>query len=64
MTPELAALYVALIGASSALITLGIRTCLKSNCTNVELCFGCVKYQRADEDDPAQLEITPVSTKI
>jgi hypothetical protein len=64
MTPELAALYVAMIGAGSALITLGIRSCLKSNCTDVNICYGCIKYKRNDEEDPSQLEIQPVSSKI
>lgn len=62
MTPEMAALYVALIGAGSALITLAIRSCLKSNCTDVNICWGAIKYKRNDEEDPSQLEIQPVST--
>lgn len=64
MTPELAAFYIALIGAGSGLITLAIRTCLRSNCTSVDLCWGAIKYQRNDEEDPSQLEIQPVSSKI
>lgn len=64
MTPEMIGLSLALIGAASALITLGIRTCLKSNCTDVNICWGCVKYQRNDEENPEQLEIQPVSGKI
>jgi len=61
LTPESAALYVAMIGAATGLITLSIRTCLKSNCTSVDLCWGCIKYKRNDEDDPSQLEIQPVA---
>ncbi len=57
-------LSLALIGAVSGLITLGIRTCLKSNCTNVDICFGCVKYARETEENPEQLEIQPISGKI
>lgn len=61
MTPEEAALYIAILGAVSALITLSIRTCLKSNCTSVDLCWGMIKYKRNDEEDPSQLEIQPVA---
>jgi hypothetical protein len=64
MTPEMIGLSLAAIGAATGLITLGIRACLKSNCTDVNICFGCIKYARADEEDPSQLEIQPVSGKI
>ena len=64
MTPEGIGLALALIGAGSGLITLGIRSCLKSNCTDVNILWGCIKYKRNDEEDPNQLEIQPVSSKI
>jgi hypothetical protein len=64
MTPEMIGLSLAIIASGSALITLGIRTCLKSNCTDVNLCWGCVVYKRETADDVAELEIQPVSTKI
>ncbi len=61
MSPEMIALYIAIIGASSAVATLGIRTCLKSNCTSVDLCWGMISYQRNDETEADQLEIAPVA---
>ena len=57
-------LSLAAIGAGTGLITLAIRACLKSNCTDVNICYGCIKYKRNDEENGEQLEIQPVSGKI
>ncbi len=64
MTPEEIGFGLALIASGSALITLGIRSCLKSNCTDVNILWGCIKYRRNDEEDASQLEITPVSSSV
>jgi hypothetical protein len=61
MSPEEIIFYTGAIAAASAVATLAIRTCLKSNCTDVNLCWGCVVYKREAADDVAELEIEPVA---
>ena len=46
-------------------IALCVRYCLKSKCTNVRLCFGCIDIDRAVElEQNEEIEITNNTNNI
>ena len=43
--------WITIIGVISGILALSIRYCLRSKCSNISLCYGCIQINRNIEEE-------------